>query len=351
MLYVITLIGSFPLLLFGSLAFYQGAFFLGSFDIAFALAFILNIIDARTRRSYQFSIVVRIDIASCLYIVLYMNEGINQTALVWYFTFQLMASFLLVSKKGLIAMLLMTSLNQELLDEIDQHVRSATNLTNQLLGAARGGKYDPRPTDLHELIESSAVIFDRTRKELTIHTHHSAAKIVALVDRSQIEQVLLNLYVNAWQAMPSGGILNIENSIVNLDREYSIIHMVETGPFAKISVTDTGVGMYEKTQQQIFDPFFTTKEKGRGTGLGLASAYGRIKNHFGFIKVKSEPGLGTTFTFFLPLSEKEPLRENPTESTVVQGSENILLVDDEKIIIDVGNAMLQALAYSVICTH
>jgi PAS domain S-box-containing protein len=232
---------------------------------------------------------------------------------------------------------------------IDQHVHSASNLTDQLLGTARGGKYNPRPTELNELIESSAAMFGRTRKEISIHTHHSVNKISAVVDRSQIEQVLLNLYVNAWQAMPHGGLLKIESDVVNLKKEYSKLHKIDPGHFAKISVTDTGGGMDKNTQQQIFDPFFTTKEKGRGTGLGLASAYGIIKNHDGFITVNSEIGRGTTFTFFLPLSELEPLREPPTESTLVKGCENILLVDDEEIILDVGTAMLQVLGYSVTC--
>ncbi len=234
---------------------------------------------------------------------------------------------------------------------IDMHVRSASNLTNQLLGAARGGKYDPRPTDLNKLIESSSEMFGRTRKEIIIHTHHSVTEVVAIVDRAQIEQVLLNLYVNAWQAMPDGGVLQIESDIVFLESEYCTQYMVEPDHYAKISVTDTGVGMDKIIQLQIFDPFFTTKEKERGTGLGLASAYGIIKNHDGFITVNSEVGQGTTFTFFLPLSEIEPYQENPAESVVVKGSENILLVDDEEMIIDVGNAMLQALGYSVTCAQ
>ncbi len=241
--------------------------------------------------------------------------------------------------------------SMEHIKAIDQHIRSSSNLTNQLLGAARGGKYDPRPTDLSELVESSAVMFGRTRKEITIHTSHSVNKVVAVVDRAQIEQVLLNLYVNAWQAMPEGGTLKIQSDIVNLEEEYLKAQMIEPGHFAKISVTDTGFGMDDSTQQQIFNPFFTTKEKGRGTGLGLASAYGIIQNHDGFITVNSEIGRGTTFTFYLPLSEMEPHQENPDETTIVKGSEKILLVDDEELIIEVGNAMLQALGYSVICVQ
>ena len=232
---------------------------------------------------------------------------------------------------------------------IDEHVESASNLTKQLLGAARGGKYDPKPTDLNNVIEHSSVMFGRTRKEITIHTHLLKTAVVAVVDRSQIEQVLLNLYVNAWHAMPEGGKLHITSDSICLDREFSHLYSVEPGHFAKISVTDTGVGMDETVLQQIFDPFFTTKEKGRGTGLGLASAYGIVKNHGGFIMAHSKVGQGTTFTLYLPLSDMLPHQENQTESTTVKGSEVILFVDDEKMILEVGHAMLEALGYSVIC--
>ena len=241
--------------------------------------------------------------------------------------------------------------SMEHLRAIDEHVGSASHLTKQLLGAARGGKYDPKPTDLNELIESSSAMFGRTRKEITIHTRYSTSAVVAVVDRAQIEQVLLNLYVNAWQAMPDGGALHIESDSVFLESKYCDLHQVEAGHFAKISVTDSGVGMDKVIQQQIFDPFFTTKEKERGTGLGLASAYGIIKNHDGIITVYSEVGQGTTFVLYLPFSEMEVQQENKTASLIVTGSERILLVDDEKIILEVGDAMLRAIGYTVICAQ
>lgn len=235
--------------------------------------------------------------------------------------------------------------------EINEYVRSASNLTKQLLGVARGGKYDPRPADLNTLIETSSVMFGRTRKEITIHKNYSSVAIVAVVDRAQLEQVMLNLYVNAWQAMPDGGALRIDSETVFLESEYCDLHKVDPGRFAKISVTDNGIGMDEATLQQVFDPFFTTKEKGRGTGLGLASAYGIIKNHGGFITVNSNLGQGTTFTLYLPLSEMEVQQEILPEVLTVKGSELVLLVDDEKMIIEVGSAMLKALGYTVICAQ
>ena len=129
--------------------------------------------------------------------------------------------------------------------------------------------------------------------------------LIVEADRGQIEQVLLNLYVNAWQAMPDGGELYLETSADILDDDYCKPYKVKPGRYAKVSVTDTGIGMNEDTRRRIFDPFFTTKEKGRGTGLGLASAYGIIKNHGGIITVFSERNHGTTFNIYLQISEKE----------------------------------------------
>jgi len=144
------------------------------------------------------------------------------------------------------------------------------------------------------------------------------------------------------------GVLFLETSIVTLDDAYCQPHQVASGPFAKVSIMDTGSGMDEATRQRIFDPFFSTKEKGRGTGLGLASAYGIIKNHAGLITVNSEVGHGTTFSIYLPVSDREVLREDPAEGGLVRGSETILLVDDEEMIIDVSQAMLESLGYRVI---
>ena len=168
------------------------------------------------------------------------------------------------------------------------------------------------------------------------------------VDRGQIEQVLLNLYVNAWQAMPGGGTLCVETENVTLDERYGNTFSVEPGPYVKVSITDTGVGMDRATRERIFDPFFTTKEMGRGTGLGLASAYGIIKNHGGFINVYSEKGNGATFSVYLPASRKEAVNEEPkAKEDALSGSETILFVDDEEMIIDVVAELLRRLGYTV----
>jgi PAS domain S-box-containing protein len=235
----------------------------------------------------------------------------------------------------------------EHVNAIEECIRSAANLTRQLLGFARGGKYEVHPIDINEVVRGSSVMFGRTRKEIRIHTRMFPLPLVAEVDRGQIEQVLLNLYVNAWQAMPGGGELSIETASVPLEGEFSKLHQVKPGNYGRVSVTDTGTGMDGSTRQRIFDPFFTTKEKGRGTGLGLASAYGIIKNHGGLITVDSEVGYGASFKIYLPLSEKEALNIAPVEEPIVRGSETILIVDDEGMILEVGEALLTALGYRV----
>lgn len=236
----------------------------------------------------------------------------------------------------------------ELLKGIEDNVKSAADLAKQLLGFAKGGKYEVKSTDLNELIKSQNRMFGRTKKEITIHEKYRNDLWTAEVDRGQIEQVILNLYVNAWQAMPGGGDLYIQTEHVILDENYIKPFEIESGKYVKISITDTGIGMDEATQQKIFDPFFTTKEMGRGTGLGLASAYGIIKNHGGHINVYSEKGEGTTFNIYLPVSEREIVEETELKKEIFQGTETVLLVDDESTALDVGKSMLERLGYNVL---
>jgi PAS domain S-box-containing protein len=237
--------------------------------------------------------------------------------------------------------------HSEHIDAIEEYIRSATDLTKQLLGFARGGKYEIKTTDMNELVLNSAAMFGRTKREIQIHTKLYNPSPVVEVDPRQIEQVLLNMYVNAWQAMPDGGELYLETRSVTLEDEYCKPYQAEPGRYVKVSVTDTGIGMDEATRRRVFDPFFTTQQMGRGTGLGLASAYGIVKNHRGIITVYSESGNGTTFNVYLPESNKEVYREAPAKGRLIKGSETILLVDDEKMIIDVGQAMLENLGYRV----
>jgi len=233
---------------------------------------------------------------------------------------------------------------------IEDHVKSAADLTGQLLAFARGGKYAVSPTDLNKLVKNQNQMFGRTKKEIAIRGKYEENLWVAEVDRGQIEQVLLNLYVNAWQSMPGGGNLYIQTENVELDENYTSFFEVRPGKFIKISVADTGVGMDESTLQKIFDPFFTTREMGRGTGLGLASAYGIIKNHGGFIEVYSEKGQGAAFDIYLPASDKEVIAEVELSKDLLKGSGTVLLVDDEDMIIDVGKQILEQLGYKVLAS-
>jgi len=236
----------------------------------------------------------------------------------------------------------------EHLKGIEGYVESAADLTKQLLGFARGGKYEVKPIDINELIKTGSRMFGRTQKEIKIHWKYQKDVWTIEADRGQIEQVLMNLYVNAWQAMPSGGALYLQTENVRLDRNYVKPFETKPGKYVKISVTDTGVGMDEATRQRAFDPFFTTKEMGRGTGLGLASAYGIIKNHGGFITVYSEKGRGATFNVYLPASEKEVIEAQEVSEALLKGSETILLVDDEDMIVDVAKKMLEQMGYEVL---
>ena len=238
--------------------------------------------------------------------------------------------------------------NYEKIKNIEQYVQNGTALTKQLLGFARRGKYLVKATDLNEIIEKSSSLFARTRKEIRVRANLFESIWSAEVDRGQIEQVLLNLYVNAWQAMPEGGDLYLNTENIILDGSYVKPYKVVPGRYVKISVTDTGVGIDKETQKRIFEPFFTTKEMGRGTGLGLASVYGIIKSHGGYINVYSELDQGTTFTIYLPASGKEAVEDEAVSTTIIKGTGTILLIDDEKMIIEVGRELLEELGYTVI---
>lgn len=230
---------------------------------------------------------------------------------------------------------------------IEECVKKASDLTRQLLGLARGGKYDLKATNMNDVLNRTAVMFGRTRREITIHKSFEPKLWPVEIDQTQIEQVLLNLYVNSWHAMPGGGALFLQTGNVILDEKETVAHEASPGRYVRASVTDTGVGMDEETLKKIFDPFFTTREMGRGTGLGLASAYGIIKNHNGFIHVYSERDRGSTFTLYLPASDKDVPLEAKPEATIVAGTETVLLVDDERMILDVGRQMLESMGYRV----
>lgn len=191
-------------------------------------------------------------------------------------------------------------------------------------------------------------MFARTRKEIAVHTKYESNLRTVEVDEGQIQQVLVNLFLNAWQAMPGGGEIYLETENVNLDKSEARALDIEEGKYVKVSVKDQGVGIDKEDLKRIFDPFFTTREMKRGTGLGLASAYGIIKNHGGNIDVYSKKGEGSAFSIFLPAAERSGEKQSRTSKRILRGNETLLLVDDEQMIIDVGNRMLRELGYEVL---
>ncbi len=243
-----------------------------------------------------------------------------------------------------------SSPDYEHLKEIEEYVRSAAELTKDLLGFARGGKYEVKPIDLNELIKQESSLFSRTRKEIRVVEKHQQDLWAVEADHGQIRQVLLNLYVNAWQAMPGGGDLYVYTENVTIDEEYVKPFDIAPGRYVKVSVTDTGTGMDDFTREKVFDPFFSTKDKREGSGLGLASVYGIVKNHGGFINVYSEKGAGTTFNVYLPASDIEPVQKGPIQDPhgIHYGQGTVLLVDDEAMILEVGRIMLEKLGYRVL---
>lgn len=235
------------------------------------------------------------------------------------------------------------------LNNIKRISDSGATLARQLLGFARGGKYEPKPTDLNELVSYQNQLFGRTYKNLTIHEDFESGLWCSEVDRGQIEQALLNIYVNSQQAMPDGGEIFVKTVNCIVDKDTVLPFPLRNGEYVKLSIRDTGIGMDAATRKRIFEPFFTTKEKGRGTGLGMASVYGIVKNHGGYIDVASKLGKGTTISIWLPVSGNElPESIQPADEKIIKGSGTILLVEDEEAIADVTMQMIQLLGYRVI---
>ena len=237
---------------------------------------------------------------------------------------------------------------RERLVGIEEHVRRGAELTKQLLSFAQTGRYQVKPISLNEAVEKMADMFGRTKREIVIHKSFAEDLWTVEADQVEIERLLLNLFVNAAQAMPGGGHLYLTTANVELSGRYVQPFQLPAGRYVRVSTTDTGIGMDEQTRARVFEPFFTSRETGQGTGLGLASAYATVKGHGGIINVYSEKGRGTTFDVYLPASskEKEAGGKDPPELEL-RGSETILLVDDEPSILDVGAQLLEMLGYKV----
>ncbi|MCK5163152.1 MAG: response regulator [Desulfobacula sp.] len=236
------------------------------------------------------------------------------------------------------------------LASIDEYVFSGAEMAKQLLGFAQKTCQETCLINLNYLLKMSAKMFGRTRKDILIEQYLDRDLWGTIVDEGQIKQVLMNLFVNAWHAMPDGGkiIIKSENVVVDESR-LDEFGLKIAGTYVKVTVSDTGIGMDDEIINRIFDPFFTTKARGQGTGLGLATAYGIIKSHKGIFKVESKPGKGSSFMFFLPAKQtKVDTRKEPEEKEMIfNGKGTILLVDDEKGVIEVCSEMLESLGYQV----
>jgi CheY-like chemotaxis protein len=243
-----------------------------------------------------------------------------------------------------------TQLHERLQKIIDQADRAA-GLTSQLLSFARRQILQPKRVDLNMHVLQSASLLRRVIGENISITVQSARDLrVTLADPSQVDQVLMNLCLNARDAMPEGGRLFLETKNMEIDEEYCRqFPYAQPGSYVALSVSDTGIGMDAGTIEQIFEPFFTTKEMGKGTGLGLATVYGIVKQHGGFLNVESEPGKGTTFQIFLPASAgMAEHREAKSEEMPRKGSETILLAEDHEGLRQSAQEMLETLGYRVL---
>ncbi|MDP3285203.1 MAG: PAS domain S-box protein [Desulfobacterales bacterium] len=241
--------------------------------------------------------------------------------------------------------------NYEKLENIMALVKTGADLTRLILEFARGGKYVIETSDLNEVVKNTLDMFARTKKEIKIIEKYSKDLWLVDIDRGQIGRVLVNLYVNASDAMPGGGSMYIGTENIILSENQIKAHEAKQEKYIKITVTDTGIGMDDATMQKIFEPFFSTKERGRGTGLGLASVYGIIKGNDGFIEVASRLGEGTAFAIYFPASRSgsKVLHTRRADSALpLKGVETVLLVDDESVILDAGGEVLRVLGYNVL---
>ncbi len=243
----------------------------------------------------------------------------------------------------------------EFLEDINGAGERAAVLTRQLLAFGRKQILQPEVANLNEVLGNMDRMLRRViRENIEIKTILSPDLGQVYIDVGQMEQILMNLTVNARDVMPDGGKLIFETSNVELDETYARTHIgVTPGPYVMLAVTDTGIGMTNEVHANIFEPFFTTKEKGKGTGLGLSTVYGIIKQSKGNIWVHSEPGKGSTFKVYLPrLGETVRIKEEAAKTEdSLQGSETILLVEDDGMVRNTALNILQNYGYSVLCAR
>ncbi len=234
------------------------------------------------------------------------------------------------------------------LKEIERQVRAGREITRKLLAFRRASSFETQPINLNSLVEATADMFGRTRPELVIRKKLSPDLPAVEVDPDQVQQIIINLLINAWQAMPQGGKITLQTRAVQLTDWKDPAWNLQPGPYVCLSVSDTGIGMDEQTVSNLFSPFFTTKEPGQGSGLGLASAHRIMKSHRGAIQVISKPGEGSTFTLFFPASTAIPQDVAPEEHHIIPGQGTILVVEDDPTLRRVSRKLLEKLGYRVL---
>jgi two-component system cell cycle sensor histidine kinase/response regulator CckA len=238
------------------------------------------------------------------------------------------------------------------MEEIKRAGERASSLTQQLLAFSRRQVLRPCVIDLNEVVSRVEKMLRRLiGEDVELRTVPGAGLWSVKADPGQVEQVLVNLAVNARDAMPGGGVLTIETGNVFFDEGYSLGHVpAQSGHYVLLAVSDTGVGMDERTKSQVFEPFFTTKESGKGTGLGLSTVYGIVKQSGGYIWVYSEPGKGSTFKVYIPRTEErveDPRKAVPPVEDL-RGEKTVLVVEDEESILKLASAVLGGYGYAVL---
>jgi PAS domain S-box-containing protein len=234
---------------------------------------------------------------------------------------------------------------------IENYIKSAADLTRKLLGFAQGKQNEKKSVRLNTIVNEQIHIFVESRKDIQIHAHYEENLWPTVADSIQVKQVVLNLILNAIQAMPEGGHLHVRTRNRLLETDRALPKPAKPGRYVALTITDTGIGMDTETQQRIFEPFFTTKTMGpqKGSGLGLATAYGIVQNHGGFITVDSKPQEGSAFTVFLPATspkKNDPATSRPKPAT--KPAETVLAIDSESEVLEALEKMLNRLGYQIL---
>lgn len=246
-----------------------------------------------------------------------------------------------------------TSPLRHYVDLILSAAERAAQLTRGLLAFSRKQIINPKTADLNDLVKNIQKLLGHViGEDIDMQVRLAEGRLMVMMDPGQLDQVLMNLATNARDAMPHGGTLTISTALVNLDSEYltASSHDPKPGTYAMIQCEDTGVGMDEKTKERIFDPFYTTKEVGRGTGLGLSTVYGIVKQHEGYIEVDTAPGAGATFRIFFPIVDAKPevIEDSESASDEVRGAETVLVAEDDWAVRKLIRSILEEFGYKVI---